>query len=310
VHHKSFVTIAAVLGVGAVTAGIAYAAIPGSDGTIQGCYGKIGGILRVVDSASQCKASLEVPIKWSQEGQKGDPGLNGTNGADGVNGAPGAPGISPTVTALSPGDANCPAGGAALTDSTGSTAYVCSGQNGQAGADGQPFSGTFTSPNGQYSISVTDAGINITGTSGANILLHNNDLSVRSGTVSVDANTDVQVRTGSNLSLQSGSDMTMRAGRNFALQASDNATVTAAATASLSGTSTNITGAAETSINGGITTVNGSGLTKIQGGVVIVGGGGCLPAARVTDPVVGVAVGNPGVVTGSIAAGSPDVCVG
>ena len=305
-HHKSFVTIAAVLSVGVVTAGIAYAAIPGSDGTIQGCYGKIGGILRVVDSASQCKTSLEVPIKWSQNGQKGDPGLNGTNGVNGTNGTNGvngAPGISPTVTQLAPGDANCPAGGAALTDSTGSTAYVCSGQNGQAGADGQPFSGTFTSPNGQYSISVTDAGINITGTAGAHILLHNNDLSVRSGTVSVDADTNVQVRTGSNLSLQSGFDMTVRAGDDFALQASHNATVTAAASASVS--------SSQTSVSGDVTNLTGNLVTTIKGGIVLVNdGGSCHQAARVGDPVAGVAVGNPGAVIANVAGGSTNVCIG
>ena len=43
----------------AVTTGLAWAAIPGGDGTIQGCYTKVGGVLRVVDSASQCK-SFEV----------------------------------------------------------------------------------------------------------------------------------------------------------------------------------------------------------------------------------------------------------
>jgi hypothetical protein len=290
-HRKSLVTIVAVLGVGVVTAGIAYAAIPASDGTIQGCYAKLGGFLRVVDSASQCKTSLEVPIKWSQNGLKGDPGLNGTNG---TNGAPGAPGVSPTVTQLAPGDANCPAGGAALTDSTGSTAYVCSGQNGQAGADGQPFSGTFTSPNGQYSIGVTDAGISITGTAGARILLHNSDISVRSGTVSVEADTDVQVRSGTGLSLQSGTNMTMRSGVDLTVQASANASITSSGNMSLSGALTDISGS----------------LTKIEGGFVIINGNSCHPAARVGDAVVGVAVGNPGVVNGNVAGGSSTVCIG
>ena len=32
-------------------------------------------------------------------------------------------------------------------------------QDGKDGKDGAPFSGTFTSPNGQYSLSVTDTGI-------------------------------------------------------------------------------------------------------------------------------------------------------
>ena len=43
----------------------------------------------------------------------------------------------------------------AITDAAGHTAYVCSGQN---GADGQPFSGTVSSPNGLYALSVTDDG--------------------------------------------------------------------------------------------------------------------------------------------------------
>ena len=49
------------------------------------------------------------------------------------------------------------AGGAAITDANNSTAYVCSGQDGQPGKDGTPFSGTFTSSNGAYSISVSVA---------------------------------------------------------------------------------------------------------------------------------------------------------
>lgn len=37
------------------------------------------------------------------------------------------------------------------------------GEDGEDGEDGDPFSGTFTSPNGQYSLSVTDAGIRLAG---------------------------------------------------------------------------------------------------------------------------------------------------
>ncbi len=204
---------------------------------------------------------------------------------------------------LSHGDANCPAGGAAITDSTGSTAYVCSGQNGQAGADGQPFSGTFTSPNGQYSISVTDAGINITGTAGAHILLHNNDLSVRTGTLTVDADTDIQVRGGIGLSMQAGLDITVRASRNLAVQAGANTSIDSGATTSIGGNVTKVNGASQTNINGGITT--------IQGGVITLnGGGGCQPAARLGDLVIGVAVGNPGAVTSNVAGGSATVCIG
>ena len=86
-------------------AGIAYAAIPDGN-TIQGCYGKLGGVLRVIDTAKnqRCLNHLEVPISWSQtgpqgaqgiqgiqgiQGTQGVPGANGTNGTNGTNGAPG-----------------------------------------------------------------------------------------------------------------------------------------------------------------------------------------------------------------------------
>jgi hypothetical protein len=57
-----------------------------------------------------------------------------------------------------------PASGSAITDATGNTAYVCNGTNGK---DGQRFSGTFTSPSGQFSVSVTDGGIAVTGPTGS-----------------------------------------------------------------------------------------------------------------------------------------------
>jgi len=88
---------AAALAAIGVTAGIALAAIPGADGTIQGCYKKGNGRLRVVESSANCHRS-EVAISWSEKGQKGDPGAAGapgspgTSGTSGVNGKDGLPG--------------------------------------------------------------------------------------------------------------------------------------------------------------------------------------------------------------------------
>jgi hypothetical protein len=45
--------------------GVAFAAIPDSNGSIHGCYQKNGGTLRVVESASDCRNS-EQAITWSQ----------------------------------------------------------------------------------------------------------------------------------------------------------------------------------------------------------------------------------------------------
>jgi len=82
--------IAALLG-GAIAimlaGGVAWAAIPGDGGVIQGCYTKIGGILRVIDTAKgeHC-LGIELPISWNQ---KGPPGKDGADGAPGPQGPSG-----------------------------------------------------------------------------------------------------------------------------------------------------------------------------------------------------------------------------
>jgi len=92
-----------------------------------------------------------------QDGPPGTPGADGAPGpagADGANGAPGAPGATgPTGPEGPPG----PQGPA--------------GPQGPPGTgEGDPFSGTFTSPNGLYKLSVTDAGIKLEGPSGKVII--------------------------------------------------------------------------------------------------------------------------------------------
>lgn len=90
-------------------------------------------------------------LRARAQGERGAPGRDGIDGKDGSDGS------SPTVRQLAAGDANCSAGGVAITDASGSTAYACSGEQGPAGT----FSGSFASPDGTYSISVTDGGITL-----------------------------------------------------------------------------------------------------------------------------------------------------
>jgi hypothetical protein len=48
--------------------GIGYAAIPGADAVINGCYEKRTGLLRVIDAEAGKKCTLwETPIRWSQQ---------------------------------------------------------------------------------------------------------------------------------------------------------------------------------------------------------------------------------------------------
>lgn len=84
-HRAAAVVVAAVVAV--VSAGIAYSAIPDGSGKINGCYGKVLGVLRVIDSeAGETCSRVEAPISWNQQGPQGQPG------ADGAQGPPGPPG--------------------------------------------------------------------------------------------------------------------------------------------------------------------------------------------------------------------------
>ena len=283
----------------AAAAGIAYAAIPGSDGTYTACMLNKVGTIRLIDPSLPASnlmghcTSFETKITFNQQGPPGLTGpqgpqgatgqtgatgpqgvagpqgptgnagpagadgqsvstatepsgancanggasftgvggttyaCNGAPGPHGATGSPGADGVSPTVAQLAVGDSHCSAGGAAITDANGNTAYVCSGT---------PFSGTFTSPNGQFSLGVTDTGIALTSLT------------------------------------------------------------------------------EKLSIGAGSTTVTGAGAVSLSGSVVELGGPGCAPAARLGDQIQaqGVAppIGGPVFSTGTITTGSPTVCIG
>jgi len=82
------VAVAAML----VAGGVAYATIPGSGGTIHGCYAKSGGALRVIDAGvTNCK-STETSLDWNVQGQQGPQGAQGPQGPAGPQGAPGPQG--------------------------------------------------------------------------------------------------------------------------------------------------------------------------------------------------------------------------
>jgi hypothetical protein len=85
---------------GTLTAvGVGYAAIPGGDGVIHGCYQKPGllaneGALRVVDTekGQECRSN-ELPVEWNQKGAKGDIGPQGPKGDTGPPGPKGDQGV-------------------------------------------------------------------------------------------------------------------------------------------------------------------------------------------------------------------------
>ena len=76
----------------ALAGGIAWAATP-DNGAINGCYQKVRGTLRVIDTANETCSNSEVAISWNQKGTKGDPGEPGPPGPKGETGDQGTPGL-------------------------------------------------------------------------------------------------------------------------------------------------------------------------------------------------------------------------
>jgi hypothetical protein len=96
-------------------------------------------------------------------GPQGTPGAKGDTGDPGLTGAAGPAGASVTIAALAVGDLNCPSGGSSFTVGT-QTTYACNGHDGANGTGG--FNGTYTTPNGKYTLSVTNFGILLKGPGG------------------------------------------------------------------------------------------------------------------------------------------------
>ena len=138
-----FLTMLAAL----VTAGgVAYASIPASNGTLNGCYRTAGGDnqgqLRIVDSASSCRSN-ETSLTFNQQGvagpagptgpagPAGPAGPTGSTGATGATGAQGATGATGDKGAIGPSGPQGLKGDTGATGATGPT-----GATGQTGATG------------------------------------------------------------------------------------------------------------------------------------------------------------------------------
>ncbi|HWI71445.1 MAG TPA: hypothetical protein VNT55_05795 [Baekduia sp.] len=96
-HLRRNVVAYVALAVAVATAGgVAYSAIPGGQGVIQGCYAA-GGALRVIDAdaGDTCRPS-ETALAWSQQGPAGPAGPVGHTGPSGPAGPQGPAGVATT----------------------------------------------------------------------------------------------------------------------------------------------------------------------------------------------------------------------
>jgi hypothetical protein len=78
-----------VIGLGA--ASTTWAMIPDEDGVIHGCYMKVRGVVRVIDTdkGERCSKKRERSIAWNQKGERGVPGAAGPKGDTGPAGPKG-----------------------------------------------------------------------------------------------------------------------------------------------------------------------------------------------------------------------------
>jgi hypothetical protein len=289
----ALVVAAALLAAG----GIAYAAIPDGGGVYTACMLKNVGTIRLIDPSgpsgsllSHC-TSFETQIQWNQKGQKGDAGANG---------------VSPTVVQLSAGDSHCPAGGAAITDANGSTAYVCNGQDGQNGKD---FAGTFTSQNGQFSLSVDNGGVEIVGPDASIGIDSSGNVSIKGGNVETVAAGNETLTVGGNRTESVGGDekVTIGGNRTESVAGDDKITVSGDRSQKITGNDTiTVSGnrSEKVALNDsvevdGALELKAADLRLDAAFLGLDAGAACKPVARVGDLVDSV----------SILTGSPDVCI-
>jgi hypothetical protein len=153
--RRGMLIAAASIAVLAIAAGVAYATIPDASGVIHGCYAKINGQLRVIntDAGGKCVGG-EMPLNWNQTGPQGPAGQNGTADAFGLISAAGT--VNPASKNVSDANVTHP-----------QTGVYCIGG---LVVDGQPYSPKIAIGNGFAGIT-TDANGNIIPSPGSDAIV-------------------------------------------------------------------------------------------------------------------------------------------
>jgi hypothetical protein len=290
-HRRTLFTF--VLGAALATAVFAGRAAHATTSTINACFKPSNGTLYLLGEGtgrSECQPG-DIPINWNTEGVNGQDGVSVTseslapggadcpnggskftavsgvtyacNGSNGEQGQDGDDGASVTNQALAPGDdAACPNGGTKFTSANG-VSYACNGSNGQ---DGQDFSGTLTSPNGDYklvlndsavrlegplaSVQITDAGVKVEGPRGALQLLTNTSSLTSQAALALNAGTGLTITSGSGLTMSSAAALNMNAANALTLHAQGLLSADSGSVTTIGGTRTVVNGTQQISLNG------------------------------------------------------------
>ena len=174
--------------VGTTTIGFAAAT---TAGVISACVNNSSGAVKIVGPTDTCPNNWSA-VSWNAEGPAGPAGPTGAAGPKGDTGAVGATGAT------------------GATGNTGAT-----GATGSTGAAGT-FAGSFSSPNGSYSIQVTDTGIVLKGPGVGSIKLTDTGVSIESPTsIELRASTDLHMRAAAQADLRGDALTTVLGGQTI-----------------------------------------------------------------------------------------------
>ncbi len=170
-----------------------FAVADGNNAVYYACVNNSSGTIHVADESKVC-ASNEVRISWNQQGPTGPQGATGAQGPTGEAGVQGDVGPQGVAGPQGPqGDTGSQGAEGAQGPQGAQGESGPQGPAGQDGADGT-FSGTLTSPNGRYSLTVNDSGIVLADTqTGAHLQLLGDRITISGNFVGISANGNVSV---------------------------------------------------------------------------------------------------------------------
>jgi hypothetical protein len=148
---------------------IASASIPDARGVLHGCYAKINGALRIIDTGrGQVCSGTENSVVWSQRGPTGAQGVPGPAGPQGTPGAQGADGAKGATGPVGPAGVQGPAGAKGATGAMGPAGSGGGpGPAGSTGGRGPTGAAGPTGPSGSNGTGYLAAGtglVNVTST--------------------------------------------------------------------------------------------------------------------------------------------------
>ena len=145
------------------------------------------------------------------------------------------------------------------------------GDTGDTGPAGN-FTGVFRSPNGDYSLTVSDTGIELRGPNGR-VTLNDGGIDVKSAlNLTLEGGTDALVKSGTSLTLNGGTDTSVEAGGNLELSGAGTADLKSGAITSVDGPLVELNGcSAPIPLVGGL--VDLSGVISMPPGTPVAGNG-------------------------------------